>query len=83
MSDIFISYSRKDIAYARLLHKALNEHDLETWIDWQDIPPSIEWMKEIYTAIEEANTIIFILSIRHWRRSTGSFPVQRMSCNQP
>lgn len=62
MSDIFISYSRKDIAYARLLHKTLKEHDLETWIDWQDIPPSIEWMKEIFTAIEEANTIIFILS---------------------
>ena len=38
MSDLFISYSRKDIAYARLLHKALNENDLETWIDWQDIP---------------------------------------------
>ena len=40
MSDIFISYSRKDIAYARLLHKALKEHDLETWIDWQDMADS-------------------------------------------
>ena len=62
MSDLFISYSRKDIAYARLLHKALKENDLETWIDWQDIPPSSEWLKEVYTAIEEANTFIFILS---------------------
>ena len=62
MSDIFISYSRKDIAYARLLHKALNENDLETWIDWQDIPPSREWLNEIFTAIEQANTFIFILS---------------------
>ena len=62
MSDIFISYSRKDIAYARLLHKALNENDLETWIDWQDIPPSTEWLQEVYTAIEQANTFIFILS---------------------
>jgi WD40 repeat protein len=62
MSDTFISYSRKDIAYARLLHKALNENDLETWIDWQDIPPSTEWLQEVYTAIEGANTFIFILS---------------------
>jgi len=62
MSDIFISYSRKDIAYARLLHKALKENDLETWIDWQDIPPSTEWLNEIFTAIEQANTFIFILS---------------------
>lgn len=62
MSDIFISYSRKDIAYARLLHKALNENDFETWIDWQDIPPSTEWLQEVFTAIEEANTFIFIIS---------------------
>ena len=62
MSDLFISYSRKDIAYAKLLHKALKEHDFETWIDWQDIPPSTEWLEEVYTAIEQANTFIFILS---------------------
>jgi WD40 repeat protein len=62
MADLFISYSRKDIAYARLLHKALKENELETWIDWQDIPPSTEWLQEVYSAIEEANTFIFILS---------------------
>jgi len=62
MSDIFISYSRKDIAYAHILHEGLQAQNLETWIDWQDIPPSTEWMQEIYTAIEEANTVVFILS---------------------
>lgn len=62
MSDIFISYSRKDIAYARLLHQALKDHEFETWIDWQDIPPSTDWLAEVYTAIEEASTFIFILS---------------------
>jgi WD40 repeat protein len=62
MADIFISYSRKDIAYARILHKALKESEFETWIDWQDIPPSTEWLAEVYTAIEEASTFIFILS---------------------
>ncbi len=39
MTDIFISYSRKDIAYARILHEALKENGFETWIDWQEIPP--------------------------------------------
>ena len=62
MAEIFISYSRKDIAYAKLLHEALKEHDLETWIDWQDIPPTVEWLDEVYSAIEQANTFIFILS---------------------
>ena len=46
MTDVFISYSRKDIAFARLLHESLAENDLETWIDWQvanrDLTP-MEW----------------------------------------
>jgi len=62
MSDVFISYSRKDIAFARLLHQALKENDLETWIDWQDIPPSADWLAEVYEAIEQADTFIFIIS---------------------
>ena len=62
MTDIFISYSRRDIAFARLLHNALKENDFETWIDWQDIPPSADWLNEVYTAIEGADTFIFILS---------------------
>jgi len=62
MSDVFISYSRKDIAFARLLHKALQESELETWIDWQDIPPSADWLAEVYEAIEQADTFIFVIS---------------------
>lgn len=62
MADIFISYSRKDIAYARLLHNALIEHGFDTWIDWEDIPPSVDWLMEIHQAIEQANVFLFILS---------------------
>jgi hypothetical protein len=62
MTDIFISYSRKDIAYARILHDALVRHDLDTWIDWEDIPPSVNWLEEIHQAIAKANVFIFILS---------------------
>ena len=62
MTDVFISYSRKDIAFARLMHQALKENDLETWIDWQDIPPSADWLAEVYEAIEQTDTFIFIIS---------------------
>jgi WD40 repeat protein len=62
MSDVFISYSRKDIAFARLLHTALKENGLETWIDWQDIPPSADWLAEVYEAIEQADTFVFMIS---------------------
>lgn len=62
MADVFISYSRKDIAFARLLHDSLTKHGFETWIDWQDIPPSADWLAEVYSAIESADAFIFILS---------------------
>jgi len=62
MTDVFISYSRKDIAFARLLHQALIENGLETWIDWQDIPPSADWLAEVYQAIEEADAFVFVIS---------------------
>ncbi len=62
MTDVFISYSRKDIAFARLLHEALVENGLETWIDWQDIPPSADWLAEVYEAIEAADAFVFIIS---------------------
>ena len=62
MSDIFISYSRKDIAFARLVHEALSKNGFETWIDWKDIPPSVDWLNEVYTAIEKSVTFLFIVS---------------------
>ena len=62
MTDVFISYSRKDIAFARLLHEALVENDLETWIVWQDIPPSADWLAEVYEAIEAADAFVFVIS---------------------
>src|SRR5512133_2887156 len=62
MADVFISYSRKDIAFARLIHQCFQESQLSTWIDWQDIPPAEDWLKEVYTAIEQADTFLFIIS---------------------
>jgi len=62
LADIFVSYSRKDIAFARILHQELNARDLETWIDWQDIPPSADWLAEVYQAIEAADAFVFLVS---------------------
>lgn len=62
MADVFISYSRKDIAFARRLHQALRDNAIEAWIDWEDIPPSTQWLAEIYEAIEQTDAFIFIVS---------------------
>ncbi len=68
MSDVFISYSRKDIAFARLLQESLQQNQIDTWIDWERIPVGEKWWVEICQAIENANVFMFIIS----RNSIGS-----------
>lgn len=62
MSDAFISYSRKNMGFARLLKDAFDEEGIDAWIDWQDIPPSADWLAEVYQAIENSNSFIFLIS---------------------
>ena len=62
MTDVFISYSRKDIAFARLINEALQKSDVDTWVDWQKIPVGERFWNEICQAIENANVFMFIIS---------------------
>lgn len=62
MVNIFISYSRKDILFARLLTKALEGEGVDSWIDWDDIPPSMKWWKEIEKGIENSDIFVFLIS---------------------
>ncbi len=62
MTDIFISYSRRDIAFARLLYNALKENGFEPWIDWERIPLGEDWWLTIESAIEKNNVFLFIIS---------------------
>ena len=68
MSDVFISYSRRDIAFARLIRESLQQSDIDTWIDWERIPVGERWWQEICQAIENANVFMFIIS----QQSIGS-----------
>ena len=62
MADVFISYSRKDIQFAQRIHHELEARDREPWVDWQDIPPTSEWLDEVYAGIQAADTYLFIIS---------------------
>jgi len=61
-SDVFISYSRKDKAFAQSLVKRLKEAEREVWVDWEDIPLTANWWKEIQAGIEGANSFVFIIT---------------------
>jgi len=62
MADVFISYSRKDIQFAQRIHHELEARDRQPWVDWQDIPPTSEWLDEVYAGIQAADTFLFIIS---------------------
>lgn len=62
MSSIFISYSRKDKPVAERICAALAERSRDVWIDWEDIPPTAQWWREISQAIENADAFLFLIS---------------------
>ena len=62
MADVFISYSRKDREFAKQLVNALEKDKRDVWVDWQDIPRGEDWLNEIKSGIENADTFVLIIS---------------------
>ncbi|MEM7066524.1 MAG: TIR domain-containing protein [Cyanobacteria bacterium P01_B01_bin.77] len=62
MTDVFISYSRKDKAFVQVLNQALADSKYEAWVDWENIPLTADWWEEIKAGIEGADTFIFVIS---------------------
>jgi len=62
MAKVFISYSRKDIDFAKRLTAELQKSEFDFWIDWEGIPPTVDWWREIEKGIEEADAFLFLIS---------------------
>lgn len=60
--SIFISYSRRNTDFVRQLHGGIVARGRETWVDWEGIPPTADWMQEIHAAIDAAEAVAFVLS---------------------
>ena len=63
MSFIFISYSRRDLDFAQKVVDVLSEQHLDTWVDWKSIPKGEDWEQEIYRGIEQADALLFLISL--------------------
>jgi tetratricopeptide (TPR) repeat protein len=61
-AKIFISYSRKDMAFADRLEAALKARGIEPLIDRSEIHAFEDWWKRIEALIAQADTIVFVLS---------------------
>ena len=74
--SVMMSYSRKDKGFVKNIYNALTHHDETSvsvnhaavatgrniWVDWEDIPPSNDWLNEIHKGIEQSDVFLFILS---------------------
>ena len=65
MPAVFISYSRADRDFVHRLHEALASRGYDVWVDWEDIPPSAEWLAEIRSGVLSADGVIYVLSLIH------------------
>ena len=63
MTDVFISYSRKDEDFGRKLYDELTvKQGLKVWIDWRAIPQGEEWWHSIRKGIEQSKNFVLVIS---------------------
>src|SRR5262245_49172175 len=61
-AKVFISYSRKDMAFVDRLEAALNARGFEPLIDRSEIFAFEDWWRRIEALIGRADTVVFVLS---------------------
>src|SRR5512140_2881700 len=62
MSDVFLSYSRKDTDFVRRIFELLGARKREAWIDLHDIDYSAKWWEEICNGIDGADNFVLFVS---------------------
>ncbi len=62
MSRVFISYSRKDIAFVERLAKDIKNAGFDAWYDLSGLEAGKNWGKEIQDALQESQFLIVVLS---------------------
>eukprot|EP00462_Mataza_sp_D1_P003992 CAMPEP_0175097536 /NCGR_PEP_ID=MMETSP0086_2-20121207/5342_1 /TAXON_ID=136419 /ORGANISM="Unknown Unknown, Strain D1" /LENGTH=240 /DNA_ID=CAMNT_0016371059 /DNA_START=32 /DNA_END=751 /DNA_ORIENTATION=- len=83
-TSMMISYARQDKAFVKKVYDALvaaddaatgQRNERKIWVDWQDIPPSGEWLEQIHRAIETHDCFVFVLSPNSIKEEVQSWEV--------
>jgi hypothetical protein len=62
MTQVFISYSRKDLAFVERLARDLQAAGLEVWYDLSGLDGGTRWGREIQAAIQKSQIFVVVLS---------------------
>ena|SRR5689334_7567571 len=60
--QVFLSYSRRDMAVADAMVAALEQHGIGVRIDRRDLPYGQKWQAELADFIRAADTVIWLVS---------------------
>ena len=61
-AKVFISYSRRDMAFVDSLDAALKARGFEPLVDRSEIYAFEDWWKRLQALIGQADTVVFVLS---------------------
>jgi hypothetical protein len=62
MTQVFISYSRKDEVFARRVAQSLTEQGINVWMDIEDIHIGSKWSSAIQQGLDSSDLLCVILS---------------------
>lgn len=62
MTQIFISYSRKDLAFIEHLANDLKSYGFDVWYDVSNLGGGARWIRDIQQAITDSKYVIVVLS---------------------
>ena len=61
-SNIFISYSRREVGFIDALTSELEHHDFDIWLDYRDLIPGTPWKEQINKGVDESDVILVVVS---------------------
>jgi hypothetical protein len=62
MSEVFISYSRKDRQWVEILGEFLRKHNISFWSDTDRIVPGLIWREELESSLNKSQVVIVLIS---------------------
>lgn len=58
---VFLSYCRRDLDYARMLHNRLEAADITVWWDQEQIPGD-DWLEQVDAWLHDAHAVVVVVS---------------------
>jgi hypothetical protein len=60
--EVFVSYARRDLAFAEFLAAGLARHGIQGWIDVHAIGPGDDWQTAVGDALERCTAVVAIVT---------------------